>query len=108
MTNTNTNKCTQTFQTLISKTDETLLEISKTPKSMYMYIFKPVDRGGSVGSDEPPRLPNGPLEVFRKLLYWLLLTLQIAVTCVEGCSNMASFLVACTVRGREQVKRPHE
>ena len=26
---------------------------------------KPVDRGGSVGSDEPPRLPNGPLEVFK-------------------------------------------
>ena len=30
-------------------------------------------QGGSVGSDEPPRLPNGPLEVFRKLLYWSLL-----------------------------------
>ena len=26
---------------------------------------KPVDRGGSVGSDEPPRLPNDPLEVFK-------------------------------------------
>ena len=43
-------------------------------------ICRPVDRGGSVGSDEPPRLPNGPLEVFRKLLYWPLLTPQIAVT----------------------------
>ena len=32
------------------------------------------------GSDEPPRLPNGPLEVLRKLLYWPLLTPQIAVT----------------------------
>ena len=29
-----------------------------------------------MGSDEPPRLPNGPLEV----LYWPLLTLQIVVT----------------------------
>ena len=48
---------------------------------------KPVDRGGSVGSDEPPRLPNGPLEVFRKLLYWLLLTLQIAVARVEDYSK---------------------
>ena len=36
------------------------------------YFSKPVDRGGSVGSDEPPRLHNGPFEVFRKLLYWLL------------------------------------
>ena len=44
-------------------------------------------QGGSVGSDEPPRLPNGPLEVFRKLLYWLLLTLQIAVARVEDCSK---------------------
>ena len=28
---------------------------------------KPVDKGGfgRVGSDEPPRLPNGPLEVFK-------------------------------------------
>ena len=33
-----------------------------------------------MGSDEPPRLPNGPLEVLRKLLYWPLLTLQIVVT----------------------------
>ena len=41
---------------------------------------RPVDRGGSVGSDEPPRLPNGPLEVLRKLLYWPLLTPQITVT----------------------------
>ena len=54
-----------------------------------------------MGSDEPPRLPNGPLEVFKKLLYWLLLTPQIAVTSVEDCSNMASFLVACMVRDRE-------
>ena len=59
-------------------------------------------QGGSVGSDEPPRLPNGPLEVFRKLLYWLLLTPQIAVTSAEDCSSAASsFLVACTVRDRE-------
>ena len=44
-------------------------------------------QGGSVGSDEPPRLPNGPLEVFRKLLFWPLLTPQIAVTSgVEDCS----------------------
>ena len=48
-------------------------------------------QGGSVGSDEPPRLPNGPLEVFRKLLYWPLLTPQIAVTSsVEDCSNTAA------------------
>ena len=37
-------------------------------------FFKPVDRGGSVGSDEPPRLPNGPLEVFKNYYtgyFWL-------------------------------------
>ena len=61
------------------------------------YQARPVDRGGSVGLDEPPRLPNGPLEVFRKLLYWLLSTPQIAVTSAEDCSNTASFLVACTI-----------
>ena len=55
-----------------------------------------------MGSDEPPRLPNGPLEVFKNYYsYWLLLTPQIDVTSVEDCSNMASFLVACTVRDRE-------
>ena len=37
-------------------------------------LLKPVDRGGSVGSDEPPRLPNGPLEVFKNYYtgyFWL-------------------------------------
>ena len=37
-------------------------------------------QGGSVASDEPPWLPNGPLEVFRKLIFWPLLTPPIAVT----------------------------
>ena len=56
-------------------------------------IGRPVDGGGgSVGSDEPPRLPNGPLEVFRKLLFWPLLTPQIAITSsVEDCSNTATY-----------------
>ena len=58
-------------------------------------------QGGSVGSDEPPRLPNGPLEVFRKLLFWPLLTPQIAVTSSAVIRlRTASFLVA-PVRGRE-------
>ena len=53
---------------------------------------RPVDRGGSVGSDEPPWLPNGPLEVFRKLIFWPLLTPPIAVTSsVEDCSNTATY-----------------
>ena len=54
--------------------------------------YRPVDRGGSVGSDEPPWLPNGPLEVFRKLIFWPLLTPPIAVTSsVEHCSNTATY-----------------
>ena len=57
-------------------------------------LRKPVDRGGSVGSDEPPRLPNGTLEVFRKLLYWLVLTLQIAVVRVEDCSKPVIWLAS--------------
>ena len=28
-------------------------------------VYQARRQGGSVGSDEPPRLPNGPLEVFK-------------------------------------------
>ena len=57
-------------------------------------------QGGFGGFGRTAQPPKGPLEVFRKLLCWPLLTPQIAVTSsVEDCSNTASFLVA-PVRGR--------
>ena len=41
--------------------------------SPFVFVTYQARRQG--GLDEPPRLPSGPFEVFRKLLYSLLLTL---------------------------------
>ena len=64
--------------------------------SQFVY-YKPVDRGFG-GFGRTALATQRSAWSLQKLLYWLLLTPQIAVTSVEDCSNTASFLVACTVR----------
>ena len=74
------------------------------PTAQVVYKQQARRQGGFGGFGRTAQATQRSAWSLQKLLYWLLLTPQIAVTSVEDCSNTASFLVACTVRDHAVVQ----